>query len=719
MTEKPTPPRAALNALERVGAAISPRWGARRLMQKNMLALAGGYTGASKNHATMRNWAPGNASADDDASADLPTLRARSSDLIRNAPLAGSALNTAVLHTAGTGLSLQCRIDADYLGLTEAEADAWQANTEREFRLWAESTDCDLTRTQNFYGLQALAYRSSLERGDVLALFPAILRRHSPYSLAVQLVEADRVSNPNHARNSDRLVDGVELDPNGAVIRYHVASHYPRGNHYAKGATWTPVPARGANTDRLNALLLFRRQRPGQTRGIPMLAPVIEPLKQLGRYTSAELAAAVNASIWTVFVKMDPAAFDDLFSSNSAYFDDGAAGQYLSNASRWDGSIPTTVDDPGKAVNLLPGESIESPPPGRPNDQFDPFVRAIVAQIGSRLGIPFQMLLKMYDQSYTAARASFLDAWRFFYAERGSLSSDFCQPIYELWLDEAISLGRIRAPGYYADPAYRRAWSGAQWVGDGPGSIDPVKDIEAASRRIELGISTRAAESIAHDGGDWLTKHRQLAKEEAARKRDGLTTAAPAPASDSEDDPAPGTNPPPGIPPGRPNNQRAVAMADLRRATLDAENALLNLAATKHLADSAASFAAAAQAPAVPPVVQNHVHVASPDVHVAAPNVTVDNHIDPTPITFEAVLPEQAAPVVNVAAPNVSVTAPAVNVAAPNVTIENAAPAVTVQPAEIREVRIVGMVDRQTTSTVTRDSAGNITRTTQTERDAS
>ena len=124
------------------------------------------------------------------------------------------------------------------------------------------------------------------------------------------------------------------------------------------------------------------------------------------------------------------------------------------------------------------------------------------------------------------------------------------------------------------------------------------------------------------------------------------------------------------------------------------------------------------QASAVPPVVQNHVHVASPDVHVAAPNVTVDNHIDPTPITFEAVLPEQAAPVVNVAAPNVSVTAPAVNVAAPNVTIENAAPAVTVQPAEIREVRIVGMTERQTTSTVTRDSAGNITRTTQTERDA-
>ncbi len=44
-------------------------------------------------------------------------------------------------------------------------------------------------------------------------------------------------------------------------------------------------------------------ERPGQRRGVPVLAPVIEALKQLGRYTDAELVAAVVSGLFTVFVK--------------------------------------------------------------------------------------------------------------------------------------------------------------------------------------------------------------------------------------------------------------------------------------------------------------------------------------------------------------------------------------------------------------------------------
>lgn len=517
--QKPALP--TLNVIERAIAAVSPGWGVQRLKNKTILALAGGYNGASKSRPAMRNFNPAANDADSDAVADLPTLRARSRDLVRNAPLATGAINTTVTNVVGTGLSLQCAIDAAALGMSDYEAAAWQEKTEREYRLWAESTHCDLTRSQNIYGLQALAFRSALESGDVLAPLVSIERPGSTYRLAVQLVEADRLCNPGLAPDTERLVAGIELDANGAPVRYHIANKHPGGIRRA-GLKWQSLEAFGRSTGRRNVIHLFDRRRPGQTRGIPMLAPVIEPLKQLGRYTDAELQAAVISGAFSVFVKMDPEAFSTLF-------DNQAGEQYLNTATKWDGSLDSaSLDGPGKAINLLPGESVESANPGRPNSEFDPFVQAIIRQIGAALELPFEVLIKHFTASYSAARAALLDAWRFFRGRRDWLSTYFCQPIYEVWLDEAVARGRIVAPGYFSDPAIRRAYTGAIWIGDGPGSIDPAKEVAAARDRVDMGISTLAAESILHDGIGWEAKHRQRAKEVAMRMAAGLQSVAAA-----------------------------------------------------------------------------------------------------------------------------------------------------------------------------------------------
>jgi capsid protein len=129
------------------------------------------------------------------------------------------------------------------------------------------------------------------------------------------------------------------------------------------------------------------------------------------------------------------------------------------------------------------------------------------------LGIPYEVLVKHYTASYSAARAALLDAWRYFRTRRDRHAAYFCAPIYEAWLDEAVATGYVRAPGYFASPLVRRAWLGHTWIGDGPGSIDPVKDIKAAEARIGLRISTHEAESILHDGGKLRPKLKKLARE--------------------------------------------------------------------------------------------------------------------------------------------------------------------------------------------------------------
>ena len=585
------------NLFDRAIAAFAPRIAARRMQARMALAYAGGYNAARRDRPGLGGWNPLAGDPNDELIGDLPALRARARDLARNAPLAGAALNVQVTNVVGTGLSMQAQPDAAALGISDDDAREWADHAEREWRLFAESTNCDVTRTQNFYGLTALVFRSSLESGDALALLPTIRRPNHPYGLSVQIIEADRVCNPDWKPDTDTLIAGIELDQWGAPFAYHVSNKHPGAIGRVAGAKWTRVTAFGSSTGRRNALHLFDRRRPGQVRGVPCLAPVIEPLKQLQRYTDSELQAAVVNAMFAVFVKMDAEAFDTLF-------DDNGKSSYLQNATQWDGSIPdVNLDKPGKAINLLPGESIENGGPGRPNELFDPFVQSIIRQVGSTLEIPFEVLIKHYTSSYSAARAALLDAWRFFRGRRDWLAGAFCQPIYEAFLDEAISSGRIVAPGWFADAARRKAWAKAAWVGDGPGAIDPVKEVSAAEQRIALGISTRSAESILHDGIDWRAKHKQRAIEEKARRDDGLSgqplpAAAAEPDADEEDDTEDDTTTP-----EKPEPDAA------------APNVTVNI--------HQAPISVTNQMPEQPP-----------------PNVTVN--VEPTPVTLEATL--QAAP---------------------------------------------------------------------------
>jgi len=544
-----TPRPAPQNLLDKAIAYVAPRVAARRMAARQMLALAGGYTGARRDRAATAGWATSAGSPDTDVIVDLPMLRQRSSDLVRNAPAATAVVNTSTTHVVGTGLSCNPQLDAAFLGLSEEEAEAWQLDTRRRYKAWAESADCDLARQQNIYGLQSLAFRSALERGDCFVVTPRVARAGKPAALALQLIEADRVCNPSGRQDSDTLTDGIEHSAaTGEAISYWICNRHPgdlRGSR-----SWTNVKARGDSAGRRNVLHLFRPLRPGLRRGVPILAPVIEPLKQLATYTDAELGAAVASGLFPLFATMDPGAFNDMF-------DDQSQAALVDRASKWTGEIESM-----KVTNLLPGEKIESPNPGRPNAQFDPFTQSCFRQIGMAIGIPYEVLVMHYQSSYSAARGALLMAWRFFMGWRDWLATTLCQPVYELWLADEVAAGRIAAPGFFADPVVRHAWCAAQWVGDGPGSIDPQKEVGAAAARVELGISTLQAESVLHDGVDWETKHRQRVKEAAALREAGLAVpgeavAAPAPQTSAPpvdpEDPADPADPadPDAAPPGQ------------------------------------------------------------------------------------------------------------------------------------------------------------------------
>ena len=502
------------NPLDRAISFISPVWAAKRARARLIESLSGAWNGASYSRRATKQWVTQAADADSDILDDLPKLRERSRDLVRNAPIATGAIGTSLANVAGTGLKLQSRVDAEFLNLSEDEADAWEDGAEREWRLWSESQECDFSRTLNFHSLQTLAFRQVLENGDVLALLPRKDRTGSPYSLKIQLVEADRLCNVNRAPDKNGQVAGVQKDPEtGAPIAYHIMNQHPECPYVSKGSySWQIVPAFGAHTGLRNVLHLYEMTRPGQTRGVPFLAPVIETLKMLDRYTEAELMAAVVSGLFTVFLKSESGALD---------FDLASGMSQETGASSSDDDMKLGN---GAIVGLKPNEDISTANPGRPNTAFDPFVKAILEQIGAALGIPFEVLIRHFQSSYSASRAALLEAWRFFRGRRVWLVNTFCQPIYEIWLYEAVASGRIVAPGFFTDPLIRKAYCGAIWIGDSPGYVDPQKDVDAAKTRMEAKLSTLDEETALITGGDFETNVRQMAKEKRMLDKAGLSS---------------------------------------------------------------------------------------------------------------------------------------------------------------------------------------------------
>ena len=255
----------------------------------------------------------------------------------------------------------------------------------------------------------------------------------------------------------------------------------------------------GEESGNPNVLHIFDAERCEQYRGVPFLAPVLESIKQLSRYQEAEIMAAVINGLFTVFIKTE--------SGN----DDVDFGGVEDEHSNVDDHDDTEYELGNGLVNYLKeGESVEIADAKRPNSNFDPFVKAFCKYIGAALEIPVELLLLEFTASYSASRGALLQAWKAFRMRRSWFSKDFCQPVFELWFAEAVSKGRITAPGFFTDPIIRKAYLQSTWNGPAAGQLDPVKEAQGAQLRINTGLSTRERECIEVNGSNFDENAEQL-----------------------------------------------------------------------------------------------------------------------------------------------------------------------------------------------------------------
>lgn len=480
---------------------------------------ASGYSeaGASRTRRALRGFVPNSSSPNEDINWNNATLRQRGRMLYQGASIATSAIHTNRTKIVGVGLQAKPTPCAKRLGLSPEQSKAWAECTEEEWRLWADKKQhCDSCGMNNFAALQQIAVVSWLTSGDMFALIQRTPPdRNNPYALRLHLLEADRVCTPavagvslatmtdgRNPENGNRIFDGVEVDGNGKVVAYHVCSDYPQANGYWRGSlTWVRVLATGKYSGMPNVLHLMNGERPEQYRGITYLAQAMEPILQLRRYTESTLLSALVQTYFSAWI-------------TTATSPDEIPFNEVGDGMPHDVPMPHGEHEyemgPGTVNHLQDGEDIKFGNPNIPTASFSEFTRSIAKLCGAALEIPQEVLLKEFNSSYSAARAALQETWEAIRMRRSWLVDDFCQPVYEIWLAEAVARGRICAPGFFDDPALRAAWSQCRWFGPTAGQLDPLKEAKAASQMVKEGFKTRAQVTTELGGGNWDENVAQL-----------------------------------------------------------------------------------------------------------------------------------------------------------------------------------------------------------------
>jgi len=527
--------------LHRMGAAldaavtvVAPAAGARRKgarLAEARLAALPAYRGAGTDR-LKQGWPGTGGSADQDLLPDLSLLRQRSRDLARNDLHAAGALKRLVDQVIGDGILPQARLRPLDVGMTDRQARDAGRVLEGAWEAWSEDTWADAHDRCSLSELQALVERQVLDNGDCLVLPTRREDPGRPFSLALEVVEADRLATPTDLRTDEKMREGVEVDKQGRPVAYWVRERHPGDLSYGprswgnSSADYRRIPARDAE-GRRQVWHVFEVLRPGQSRGEPFFAPALRPLKDLADYQEAELVAARVAACFALFIqKADP-------------------GSGLDNESEVQGTRRLEEIEPGMITRMGIGETVNAVNPARPGSPYDAYVARSLKSLASALGLTYEVLAGDFERTnFSSAKASLLLVRRFFQRRQQLHVRRWLTPAWQLLVEECFLRGGLLDLPARDFSGRFRAWTRVQWVPPAWGWLDPAREAEASRAAVNNGTSTLADECAAQ-GKDWEEVLEQRALEEVRRKELGLPMIPPPPAGIAPEEPKAAETPAP------------------------------------------------------------------------------------------------------------------------------------------------------------------------------
>lgn len=453
---------------------VSPGWAANRVRARITLNQLRGYeAGTPKNH-RGRGWGPRREGNNTALSRGADLLAASSQDLVRNNPWAANALRRITADMVGTGPTASVTGGQSVRNTVRAD---WDYFREQGNAVGRESWDATLP----------LLVREVISAGDALMVWenaPASDRMRVPLryrALSNEYLDRSRIQGVD---TGHVVQDGVEMNADGRVVAYWLYDRHPADTGVISRPTSSRIPASRVD-------LIFEPLWLGQRRGVPWLAPVALAADDLAEYEKAVMWKAKMAASFAFARKGIQPGTSPMAGASSI--------------NPQTGQQETTIR-PGMIFSLASGEELSGITPPR-DDNFETYWTTRLYAIAAGLGIPYAALTgDLRRANYSSLREGKLLYW-------GLVDMWQWHMIHDQLLRSAWR--RFGEARYAAGRTQGGILPGVRWSFPSRPWVDPLKDVMALERQMDLGLESWP-DAVAARGQD---PEAQLAEIEAIMPR--------------------------------------------------------------------------------------------------------------------------------------------------------------------------------------------------------
>ncbi|GBH26725.1 phage portal protein [Burkholderia vietnamiensis] len=437
---------------------------------------AAAYESASTTGPRAKSWRAWGAGPNAAAAQNLPLLRSRARDAIRNDPWAKTAIARLVSNTIGNGIQAHPQHPND-------------AVRKMQKQLWEDSCEeIDADDVFDMAGVQTLAARAFFSDGEVLG------RRQfrSPSEglavpMQIRLLEGDLLPMEKNevVPGGGEIVNGVEFNADGRRVAYHLLQRHP--GEYGRASTGNLQTVRVPADEIAHVFLALR---PGQVRGVPELSTVLLRLKSLDNFDDAVLFRQEVSNLFAGFITKPP-------SEPGLPGDPVTGGEMQYDV---DGFSPVVSLEPGSMQELAPGEDVKfAEPPGAGTD-YGPFMRQQLMAAAASVGMPYEVMTgDLRDVSDRVLRVILNEFRRSIEQIQWNVFiHQFCRKVWRWWVDACALSGAMPMPDYYRR---RRDYLRVRWVPQGWPYIHPVQDVTAKRMEIRSGLASRTGAVLSRGDG--------------------------------------------------------------------------------------------------------------------------------------------------------------------------------------------------------------------------